>query len=107
MLVFNKVYALYFYVVMNCYLFMRSYMMKLYNKSYMNKFYDKVHCCYDNKHDATMFVFCFYRHLSLKPCGHAFQYRLSLEDKRGLSLGELIRPFCIMISYCYLLCFVE
>jgi hypothetical protein len=27
----------------------------------------------------------------------------SLEDKRGLSLGELIRPFCIMLLYRYLL----
>ena len=27
----------------------------------------------------------------------------SLEDTRGLSLGELIRPFCIMILYQYLL----
>ena len=27
----------------------------------------------------------------------------SLEDKRGLSLGELIRPFCIMLLYQYLL----
>ena len=27
----------------------------------------------------------------------------SLEDKRGLSLGELIRPFCIMFLYRYLL----
>ena len=26
----------------------------------------------------------------------------SLEDKRGLSLGELIRPFCIMLLYRYL-----
>ena len=26
-----------------------------------------------------------------------------LEDKRGLSLGELIRPFCIMLLYRYLL----
>ena len=26
-----------------------------------------------------------------------------LEDKRGLSLGELIRPFCIMLLYPYLL----
>ena len=25
-----------------------------------------------------------------------------LEDKRGLSLGELIRPFCIMLLYQYL-----
>ena len=27
----------------------------------------------------------------------------SLEDKRGLSFGELIRPFCIMLLYQYLL----
>ena len=27
----------------------------------------------------------------------------SLEDKRGLSLRELIRPFCIMLLYRYLL----
>ena len=27
----------------------------------------------------------------------------SLEDKRGLNLGELIRPFCIMLLYQYLL----
>src|SRR4051812_41480700 len=27
----------------------------------------------------------------------------SLEDKQGLSLGELIRPFCIMLLYRYLL----
>src|ERR687897_3343667 len=27
----------------------------------------------------------------------------SLEDKRGLSLGEMIRPFCIMLLYRYLL----
>ena len=26
----------------------------------------------------------------------------SLEDKRALSLGELIRPFCIMLLYRYL-----
>ena len=26
-----------------------------------------------------------------------------LEDKRGLSLGDLIRPFCIMLLYRYLL----
>ena len=47
--------------------------------------------------------FCFYRHLSLKACGHVFRFRFSLEDKRGLSLGELIRPFCIMLLYRYLL----
>ena len=53
-----------------------------------------------------MSVFCFYRHLSLKACGHVFRFQFSLEDKRGLSLGELIRPFCIMFSYCYLWCFL-
>src|SRR3990170_2869223 len=34
-----------------------------------------------------------------------FDVGFSLEDKRGLSLGELIHPFCIMFSYYYLLCF--
>ena len=32
-----------------------------------------------------------------------FDFDFSLEDKRGLNLGELIRPFCIMLSYWYLL----
>ena len=32
-----------------------------------------------------------------------FDFGFSLEDKRGLSLGELIRPFCIMLLYQYLL----
>ena len=32
-----------------------------------------------------------------------FDFGFSLEDKRGLSLGELIRPFCIMLLYLYLL----
>ena len=32
-----------------------------------------------------------------------FDFGFSLEDKRGLSLGELIRPFCIMLLYQYVL----
>ena len=32
-----------------------------------------------------------------------FDFGFWLEDKRGLSLGELIRPFCIMLLYQYLL----
>ena len=32
-----------------------------------------------------------------------FDFGFPLEDKRGLSLGELIRPFCIMLLYQYLL----
>ena len=82
-------------------------MMKLYNKSYMNKFNDKVCCCYDNKHDATMSVFYFIDTSLSNHVDMLFNFGFSLENKRGLSLGELIRPFCIMISYCYLLCFVE
>ena len=31
-----------------------------------------------------------------------FDFGFSLEDKRGLSLGELMRPFCSMFYYCYL-----
>ena len=31
-----------------------------------------------------------------------FDFGFLLEDKRGLSLGELIRPFCIMFPYYYL-----
>ena len=46
-----------------------------------------------------MFVIFLSTPLSLSTCGHDFGYRLSLEDKRGLSLGELIRSFCIMFSY--------
>ena len=30
-----------------------------------------------------------------------FDFGFSLEEKRGLSLGELIHPFCIMILYRY------
>ena len=32
-----------------------------------------------------------------------FDFGFSLEDKRGLRLGELIHPFCIMLLYQYLL----
>ena len=41
--------------------------------------------------------------LPLNMWTYFFRYRLPLEDKRGLSLGELIRPFCIMLLYRYLL----
>ena len=33
--------------------------------------------------------------------------QFSLGDKRGLSLGELIRPFCITILYHNLLLFID
>ena len=71
------------------------------------KSYVYFYCCYNNQHDASMSVFCFYRHLSLKACGHVFRFRFSLEDKRGLSLGEFICPFCIMFYYFYLKCFIH
>ena len=66
LLVSNEVYASYFNVVMNCYLFMRSIWWKSYEKSFMIRF----PCCYNNEHDASMSVSCFYRLLSLKACGH-------------------------------------
>ena len=37
-----------------------------------------------------------------KHVGMFFDIDFSLEEKQGLSLGELIRPFCIMFTYCYL-----
>ena len=93
MLVFNRVYALYFVVVMNCYLFMRIYMIKL---------CDKVCCCYIISMMLLCPYFVFIDTSLSKHVGMFFDIGLSLENKRGLSLGELIRPFCIMFSYCYL-----
>ena len=90
LLVFNLVYGSYFNLWMNCYFFMRSYMM--------------IYCCYNNDHDAFMSVFCFVDTSLSKHVVMIIDFGFPLEDKRGLSLGELIRPICIMISYCYLLC---
>ena len=72
------------------------------------KSYDNINicCCYENNHDAFMPVFYFYRHLYLQTWGHIYRYRLPLEVKRGLSLGQLIRSFCIMLLYRYLLHYV-
>jgi hypothetical protein len=99
LLVSNKFYASYFNAVMNCYLCMRDIWCKSYEKSLLFL----VPCCYNNEHDASMSVSCFYRLLPLsKHVGMFARFRFSLEDKRGLSLGELIRPFCIMFSYCCL-----
>ena len=61
----------------------------------MIKYYDKVFCCYNNKHDATMSI-SFFIDTSLTKHVDDFRYRLSLEDKRGLNLGELIHPFCFI-----------
>ena len=52
-------------------------------------------------HDALISIFYFIDTSISKTCGHIFRFRLSLDDKRGLSLGELIRPFCIMLLYQY------
>ena len=80
LLVFNRVFALYFDYVMNCYLFMGSIWCKFDDKSPMFNFDDVIIinmmllCPY----------FCFCRHLSLKACGHVFWFRFSLKGKRGL-----------------------
>ena len=46
-----------------------------------------------------MFVFFIINTSLHKTCGHVFRVQFSLGDKRSLSLGELIRPFCITILY--------
>ena len=69
------------------------------------KSYDHIYicCCYKNDHDALMSVFYFIDTSISKHVDIFFDFGFSLEDKRGLSLGELIRPFCIMLLYRYLL----
>ena len=69
------------------------------------KSYDNIYicCCYENNHDALMSVFYFIDTFISKHVDIFFDFGYSLEDKRGLSLGELIRPFCIMLLYRYLL----
>jgi hypothetical protein len=81
---------------------------EVYDARVMKESFVLVPCCYNSDNDASMSVSCFYRLLSLslsKHVGMFVRFWFSLEDKRGLSLGELIRPFCIMFSYCYLQCF--
>ena len=62
-----------------------------------------VSCCSKNDHDALMSVFYFIDTSISKHVDILFDVGFSLEEKRGLSLGELIRPFCIMLLYQYLL----
>src|SRR3989337_900416 len=76
---------------MNCHSFMRSFMI--------------IYCYYNKDHDAFMSVFCFIDTSLSKHVVMIIDFGFSLEDKRGLSLGDLIRPFCIMFFYYYLLCF--
>ena len=72
---------------------------------YHKKAYDNIHIssCYENNHDALMSVFYFIDTSTSKHEDIFIVSGFSLEDKRGLSLGELIRPFCIMLLYQYLL----
>ena len=91
LLVFNLVYGSYFNLWMNCHFFMRSFMM--------------IYCCYNKDHDAPCPYFIFIDVSLSKHVVMIIDFDFSLEGKRGLSLRELIRPICIMIPYCYLLCF--
>ena len=86
-LLLGKVLDPYFTLWRNCHFSMRDYMLVL-------LFWSWSWCMH------VRILFC--RHLSPQTCGHIYWARLSLEDKRGLSLGELIRPFCIMFSCWYL-----
>src|SRR5664279_5374040 len=49
----------------------------------------------------------YYRHLTPKTSGHVYRAWYSLGDKRSLSLGELIHPFCITIFYYNLLLIID
>ena len=60
-------------------------------------------CCSKNDHDSLMSVFYFIDTSISKHVDIFVDFDFSLEDNRGLSLGELIRPFCIMLLYRYLL----
>src|ERR1041385_2366776 len=42
-----------------------------------------------------------------KTCGQVYRAQYSLGDKRGLSLGELIRPKCITILYSKSFLFID
>ena len=66
--------------------------------------YDKIYicCCYKNEMPSCPY-FIFIDTSISKHVDIFFDFGFSLEDKRGLSLGELIRPFCIMLLYRYLL----
>ena len=91
LLFFNLVYGSYFNLWMNCYFFMRGFMM--------------LYCCYNKDHDAQCPYFIFIDVSLSKHVVMIINFDFSLEGKRGLSLGELICPICIMISYYYFLCF--
>ena len=89
LLAFNEVSDSYFTLWTNCYFSIRNYM-TIYVA--ILKMIMMPSCSY----------FILSTPLSLNMWTY-FWYRLLLEDKRGLSLGELIRTFCIMLLYRYLL----
>ena len=92
LLVTNEVYDTYFTLWIDCYLSIRNHMTKSIYVAVIRMIM-MPSCSYFIFTDTSM----------SKTCGHIFWFRLPLEDKRGLSLGELIRPFCIMLLYRYLL----
>ena len=92
LLVFNEVYDSYLILWIDCYLSIRNHMMESIYVAVIRMIM-MPSCPYfifidtsTSKHEDIFIVIGF-----------------SLEDKRGLSLGELIRPFCIMLLYWYLL----
>ena len=92
LLVPNEVSASYFALWIDCYLSIRNHMIKSIYVAVI-RMTMMPSCLYFifidtsiSKHEDIFIVIGF-----------------SLEDKRGLSLGELIRPFCIMLLYQYLL----
>ena len=91
-LVFNEVYDSYLKLWMNCYFSIRDHM-TIHIYVVVLRMIMMPSCPYfifidasTSKHEDIFIVICF-----------------SLEEKRGLRSGELIRPFCIMLLYRYLL----
>ena len=95
LLVFNEVSESYLTSWIDCYFSIRNHM----------TIYIYIYICfsYKNDHDALMSIFYFINTSISKHVDIFFDFGFSLEDKQGLSLGELMPPFCIMLSYQYLL----
>ena len=92
LLVFNEVFDSYFTLWKNSYFNIRNYMTRIIWVAVLRMIM-MPSCPY----------FIFIDTFISKHVDIFFDFGFSLEDKRGLSLGELIRPFCIILLYRYLL----
>ena len=92
LLVLNEVFEPYYTLWIDCFLSMRYHITKIYLCAVIRMIM-MPSCPY----------FIFINTSISKQVDIFFDFGFSLEDNRGLSLGELIRPFCIMLLCQYLL----